>query len=75
MATSVSSATYATTATPANFWRSGGGVSEQRGGELLYQPNSLFSINTPLSDKQKEALFASRFRYVKHYFDEKALSQ
>lgn len=75
MATSVSSATYATTATPANFWAKWREEFLNKEEENYYSSQIRYLVNTPLSDKQKEALFASRFRYVKHYFDEKALSQ
>lgn len=66
-----SSASYATTATPAKFWSKWREQFLNKQGEDEYK-NSLFKlVNTTCTDKQKELLFSSRFRYVRHYFEEK----
>jgi type I restriction enzyme R subunit len=68
-----SSASYATTATPAKFWAKWREqfLGEQE--ETDYFRNIQKLVNKPLSEKQKSTLFSSRFRYVRKYFEEKEL--
>lgn len=65
-----SSASYATTATPAKFWAKWREQFLDRNEENNYLANIHQLVNTPLSDKQKNALFSSRYRYVRKHFDE-----
>lgn len=74
LATSVSSATYATTATPAKFWARWREEFQDKTEEGKYVDQIRLLVNEPLSEKQKEALFATRFRYVRSYFEEKEQS-
>lgn len=53
---------YATTGTPKKFWAT---WKEQK----LKESDLQKLINTPLSEKQKDKLFADRFKYVRKYFD------
>lgn len=65
-----SSASYATTATPAKFWAKWREQFLDRNEENNYLSNIHQLVNTPLSDKQKNALFSSRYRYVRKHFEE-----
>lgn len=53
---------YATTGTPRKFWAT---WKEQK----LKESDLQELVNKPLSDKQKDKLFADRFKYVRKYFD------
>lgn len=53
---------YATTGTPRKFWAT---WKEQK----LKETDLLELVNKPLSDEQKDKLFADRFKYVRKYFD------
>lgn len=53
---------YATTGTPRKFWAT---WKEQK----LKETDLQELVNKPLSDKQKDKLFADRFKYVRKYFD------
>lgn len=53
---------YATTGTPRKFWAT---WKEQK----LKETDLQVLVNKPLSDKQKDKLFADRFKYVRKYFD------
>lgn len=53
---------YATTGTPRKFWAT---WKEQK----LKESNLQELVNKPLSDEQKDKLFADRFKYVRKYFD------
>lgn len=53
---------YATTGTPRKFWAT---WKEQR----LKETDLQELVNKPLSDEQKDKLFADRFKYVRKYFD------
>ena len=75
LSSSVSSATYATTATPAKFWAKWREQFLDKSEEREYNRNIYELINEPLSGKQKDSLFSSRFRYVKKYFEEKSQSE
>ena len=66
-----SSASYATTATPAKFWAKWKEQFLNRQEENDYTKNSYRLVNEPLSGKQKDVLFSSRFRYVRNYFEKK----
>lgn len=65
-----SSASYATTATPAKFWATWREQFIDREDESNYLTTIHQLVNNPLFDKQKEALFSSRYRYVRKHFDE-----
>lgn len=61
-------AAYATTATGAKFWQL---WREYRQGKPVdVTPEVGVLVNKPLAKAQKDKLFADRFGYVKHYFDE-----
>lgn len=53
---------YATTGTPRKFWAT---WKEQK----LKETDLQELVNKPLSDEQKDKLFADRFKYVRKYFD------
>ena len=53
---------YATTGTPRKFWAI---WKEQK----LKETDLQELVNKPLSDEQKDKLFADRFKYVRKYFD------
>lgn len=53
---------YATTGTPRKFWAT---WKEQK----LKETDLQVLVNKPLSDEQKDKLFADRFKYVRKYFD------
>lgn len=53
---------YATTGTPRKFWAT---WKEQK----LKESDLQELVNKPLSDEQKDKLFADRFKYVRKYFD------
>lgn len=53
---------YATTGTPRKFWAT---WKEQK----LKESDLQKLVNKPLSDEQKDKLFADRFKYVRKYFD------
>lgn len=53
---------YATTGTPRKFWAT---WKEQK----LKESDLQVLVNKPLSDEQKDKLFADRFKYVRKYFD------
>lgn len=53
---------YATTGTPKKFWAT---WKEQK----LKETDLQELVNKPLSDEQKDKLFADRFKYVRKYFD------
>ncbi len=53
---------YATTGTPRKFWAT---WKEQK----LKATDLQELVNKPLSDEQKDKLFADRFKYVRKYFD------
>lgn len=53
---------YATTGTPRKFWAT---WKEQK----LKETDLQKLVNKPLSDEQKDKLFADRFKYVRKYFD------
>lgn len=53
---------YATTGTPKKFWAT---WKEQK----LKESDLQVLVNKPLSDEQKDKLFADRFKYVRKYFD------
>lgn len=53
---------YATTGTPRKFWAT---WKEQK----LKETDLQELVNKPLSDEQKDKLFAGRFKYVRKYFD------
>lgn len=53
---------YATTGTPRKFWAT---WKEQK----LKETDLQELVNRPLSDEQKDKLFADRFKYVRKYFD------
>lgn len=53
---------YATTGTPRKFWAA---WKEQK----LKESDLQELVNKPLSDEQKDKLFADRFKYVRKYFD------
>lgn len=64
-----SSASYATTGTPAKFWSKWREQFLNKQEENDYQ-NKLFElVNRPLRLDQKELVFSSRFRYIRDYFD------
>jgi type I restriction enzyme R subunit len=65
-----SSASYATTATPAKFWAKWREQFLDRNKENEYLTTIYQLVNTPLYDKQKNNLFSFRYRYVRRYFDE-----
>lgn len=71
LGTATSSASYATTATPAKFWAKWRELFSSKEEEEKYASTLYQLSNQALSNKQKDALFASRFRYVRHYFEEK----
>jgi type I restriction enzyme R subunit len=62
LAVATNEAKYATVGTPSKFWA----VWKERE-DVEKQLREL--INKPLTDEQKEKLFAERFRYVRNYFD------
>jgi type I restriction enzyme R subunit len=68
-----SSASYATTATPAKFWAKWREQFLDEQEETDYFRNIQKLVNKPLSEKQKSTLFSSRFCYVRKYFEEKEL--
>lgn len=72
LALSNNEALYATTGTPEKFWSVWREqfTDEAEGKEYKEQLHKL--VNTPLKDSDREKLFATRFRYVKQYFDEQA---
>lgn len=53
---------YATTGTPRKFWAT---WKEQK----LKESDLQVLVNKPLSNQQKDKLFADRFKYVRKYFD------
>lgn len=53
---------YATTGTPRKFWAT---WKEQK----LKETDLQELVNKPLSEEQKDKLFADRFKYVRKYFD------
>lgn len=53
---------YATTGTPRKFWAT---WKEQK----LKESDLQVLVNKPLSNEQKDKLFADRFKYVRKYFD------
>ena len=65
-----SSASYATTATPAKFWAKWREQFLDKNEENNYLATIHQLVNTPLPDKQKDVLFSSRYRYVRKYFEE-----
>lgn len=65
-----SSASYATTATPIKFWAKWREQFLDKNEENNYLATIQQLVNTPLSDKQKDALFSSRYRYVRKHFEE-----
>lgn len=65
-----SSASYATTATPIKFWAKWREQFLDKNEENNYLATIQQLVNTPLSDKQKNALFSSRYRYVRKHFEE-----
>ena len=66
-----SSASYATSGTPAKFWSKWREQFLNKQEENDYQ-NKLFElVNRPLRLDQKELVFSSRFRYIRDYFDER----
>lgn len=65
-----SSVSYATTATPAKFWAKWREQFLDKNEENNYFTTIYQLVNTPLSDKQKDVLFSSRYRYVRKHFDE-----
>ena len=75
LSTSVSSASYATTATPAKFWAKWREQFLDKADEDKYNNYIYQLVNSPLSYKQKDSLFSLRFRYVRKYFDDKEQSQ
>lgn len=64
------SASYATTGTPEKFWSKWREQFADRDEEAEYIKQLYTLVNTPLSQPQKERLFAGRFRYVRQHFDE-----
>ncbi|MDD2215400.1 MAG: HsdR family type I site-specific deoxyribonuclease [Eubacteriales bacterium] len=64
------SASYATTATPAKFWSKWREQFLDKNEENNYTTTLHQLVNTPLTDRQKDILFSSRYRYVRKYFDD-----
>lgn len=64
------SASYATTATPAKFWSKWREQFLDKNEENNYTTTLHQLVNTPLTDRQKDILFSSRYRYVRKYFEE-----
>lgn len=62
------SASYATTATPAKFWAKWTEQFSTKEEEIEYNVTLNRIANKPLTDTQRNRLFASRFRYVKEHF-------
>lgn len=62
LALATNKAQYATTGTPKKFWAT---WKEQK----LKESDLQELVNKPLSDEQKDKLFADRFKYVRKYFD------
>lgn len=65
-----SSAKYGTTGTPLKFWASWTEQFASKEEEVAYHTELNRLVNEPLDAKGKERLFATRYRYVKSYFDE-----
>lgn len=64
-------ALYATNGTEEKFWSKWIEKFETEAEEKKYKSEIRLLKNTPLSEAQKDKLFAERFRYVRHYFDQK----
>lgn len=65
-----SSAKYGTTGTPLKFWASWTEQFASKEEEVAYHTELNRLLNEPLDVERKEKLFATRYRYVKSYFDE-----
>lgn len=63
-------AAYGTNGTEEKYWAKWEERIEDSECQKEYKETLLQLKNTPLSSEQKSSLFADRFRYVRHYFDE-----
>ena len=62
-------ASYATNATPENFWAKWQEKFSYDDEERSYNNNLKQIKNQPLPDPVKTQIFSERFKYVRHYFD------
>lgn len=70
LALSNNEALYATTATPQEYWSVWREQFVDDVERKAYEDKLQQLINIPLKETDKDKLFASRFRYVKQYFEE-----
>lgn len=64
------SASYATTGTPEKFWSKWTEQFASKEEEVLHKEELHQLVNLHLNAVQKKALFATRYRYVQHHFEE-----
>lgn len=70
LSVSVNEALYATNATPEKFWSIWKEKFESKAEKEQHNSNLQELKNQPLAIKQKDKLFAERFRYVRQHFDD-----
>ncbi len=72
LALSNNEALYATTGTPEKFWSVWREQFAENAEHKAYNAYLHELVNIPLKESDHEKLFATRFKYVKRYFDEQA---
>ena len=75
LALSNNEALYATTGTPENFWNVWREQFSEDAQKQIYDTDLHELVNRPLKESNQEKLFASRYKYVKEYFEEQRNSE